>query len=76
MEHQRMISHRLVGVSLDFSPVVPTSNITRDQIVKDLIPQWNSMGSSLMLQPSGMDLNGLERIDFERKMQNEWQNQI
>ena len=40
-----MISHRLVGVSLDFSPVVPTSNITRDQIVKGLITQWNSMGS-------------------------------
>ena len=71
-----MISHRRVGVSLDFSPVVPTNNIRRDQIVKGLIPQWNSMGSSLMFQPSGMDLNGLEWIDFERKMRNEWQNQI
>ena len=50
MEHQRMISHRLVGVSLGFSPVVPTSNITRDQIVKDLIPQWNSMGSHAIFE--------------------------
>jgi hypothetical protein len=29
-----------------------------------------------MFQPSGMDLNGLERIDFERKMRDEWQNEI